>query len=527
MQGKKGQILFREYSQHQLLLLPPSLEELIDAHHPVRVVNEVVDKIDLKPLYAHYEGGGAPVFHPKMMLKVLIYGYLSNTYSSRRLEAACKENIHFMWLAGFCKPDHNTLNRFRTQSLAETLRPIFNQIVLLLVDEGLLSLQNAYIDGTKIEAQAGRYTFVWAKSVKNSRAKILNQLKELWDFSQKIAADELAAPAELDLKEISPQRLAQTVAQIDETLAKKIEEKQVPKEAIPKEITATLKKARKEWPAKLAELDKKEEILAGRGSYSKTDPDATFMRTKDDHLGNGQLKPCYNCQITTSEQFITHYTLHPNAGDTTTLIPHLTSFKESYNTLPKMVCADAGYGSEENYTLLKKEKITAVVKYNTYHKEKTKAWKADIFKTQNLVYNKATDTYTCPSGQPMAFKELITSSTSTGFKQITRLYEAQNCTGCPLRDKCFKAQEGNRKIEINPQMNALRARARKVLESKTGQYHRKKRCVEVESVFGNLKANHHFRRFALRSHAKVEIEFGLLSIAQNLRKTVQKRAQIG
>ena len=158
-------VAFKAYHQHQGMLLPPSLDELIGPDHPVRIVNQVLDKIDIDPLLKKYRGGGASSFHPRMLLKVLVYAYINNTYSSRKIEAALQENIHYMWLSGMSTPDHNTINRFRSDRLKEVLRQVFTQVVILLAEQGLLNIKELYTDGTKIEANANRYTFVWGNAI--------------------------------------------------------------------------------------------------------------------------------------------------------------------------------------------------------------------------------------------------------------------------------------------------------------------------------------------------------------------------
>ncbi len=180
--------VFKNYQPTQAFLLPPSLDELIDEQHPVRVVAQVIDQIDIDALMKKYKGGGASSYHPRMLLKTLVFAYISNIYSSRKIEAALKENIHFMWLAGMNKPDHHTVNRFRSERLRHVLQEVFSQVVLLLADAGHLSLKEVFTDGTKIEANANRYTFVWGKAIKTSRERIKTQLKELWAYTQKVAA---------------------------------------------------------------------------------------------------------------------------------------------------------------------------------------------------------------------------------------------------------------------------------------------------------------------------------------------------
>ncbi len=163
---------FKPYDQHQLLMLPPSLGELVPVGHPARVVNDVIDRIHIKPLMDAYEVRGTSSYHPLLLLKLLVYGYVSNIYSSRKLEAACKENVNFMWLTAMNYPDHNTISRFRSVRLKESLRNVFEQVVGLLAEEGLLSIEEIYTDGTKVESVANKYTFVWKKAIATNKEKM-------------------------------------------------------------------------------------------------------------------------------------------------------------------------------------------------------------------------------------------------------------------------------------------------------------------------------------------------------------------
>jgi transposase len=183
----RSKVVFKDYNFNQNLLLPPSLEELIDPNHPVRVVNQVVDNLNLDPILSNYDGGGCPAYHPRMMLKVLVYGYMTNRYSSRKIEEALQQNIHFMWLSGMSYPDHNTINRFRSERLKGLLKEVFSQVVHLLIDHGHITLKEAYLDGTKIEANANRYTFVWGKAIKYHRERIKGQLEDLWRYAEQVA----------------------------------------------------------------------------------------------------------------------------------------------------------------------------------------------------------------------------------------------------------------------------------------------------------------------------------------------------
>ena len=215
------QVKFKPYNQGQLMVLPPSFEDLIPSTHPARVVNQVIDKINLNPLMAKYKGGGTSSYHPRMLLKVLVYGYLCNLYSSRKIEAALQENIHFMWLSAMEKPDHNTINRFRSERMKEVIQEVFSQVVLMLVDSGHIDLQRVYTDGTKIEANANRYTFVWGNSIKNNKQRIKEQLEELWAYTQEIASEELKGTAPVNFTSINPETVRQTIEQIDQALKDK------------------------------------------------------------------------------------------------------------------------------------------------------------------------------------------------------------------------------------------------------------------------------------------------------------------
>jgi transposase len=290
--------VFKPYYQHQLMAFPPTFDELISKDHPVRVVSKIVDEIDLDPLLIKYKGGGCSSYNPRMLLKILIYGYLVNIFSSRKLEAAVQENIHLMWLSGMEKPDHNTINRFRSERLRGVIKKIFAQVVLLMVESGHVDLQKVYTDGTKIEANANRYTFVWGKSLNASKKRIAGQLNEFWQYTQKIAKQEMKDSTPTAFSATNPEQVRVAIDKIDQALrGQDVEPKNRQK----------LSYAKRHWVKKMQEYGEKEAILGERNSYSKTDPDATFMRMKEDHMQNGQLKPGYNVQISTNKQIITNY----------------------------------------------------------------------------------------------------------------------------------------------------------------------------------------------------------------------------
>ncbi len=508
--GKTLSVVFKSNHQHQGMLLPPDLSDLIAHNHPVRVVNDVLDKVDISALLREYKPGGTSSYHPRMLLKILVYAYINNVYSSRRIEESVRNHIHYMWLSGMSQPDHNTINRFRGQRLQKSLQPIFTQVVVLLCEEGLLSIKDLYTDGTKIEANANRYTFVWGKSIKHNKEKIKEQLNELWRYAQSVAAAELEDTDPSGFDKIDSEKVSKTIEKINKALKTK---------TVDKKVKQKLNYAKKHWPAALDRYSRQEAIMGtDRNSYSKTDPDATFMRMKEDHMKNGQLKPAYNVQLSTNNQFIASYSIHQQTTDTTALIDHLENHIGNFHDKPNNITADAGYGSEQNLQWLENKRITAYVKHNYFDQDQhTHSKNKRPYTVDKLHYDATTDVYYCPSGQPMKKIRSRQHKTRAGYVAAISSYQAGNCEGCPLRSECHQ-QKGNRVIDVNHNLNRLKAKADKRLKSKRGIAKRKQRCFDTEPVFANIKNNHHFKRFMLRGMEKVNVELGLVALAHNLRK---------
>ena len=504
---------FKEYNQDQLWLFPPSIDELVPQDHPVRIVDEIIEQIDLRELISTYRVEGKPGYHPKMLLKVLVYGYMDNIYSSRKIEKALKENINFMWISGRAQVDHNTIARFRSARLAGIFKDIFRQVVLLLAQQGLVSLKRVYTDGTKIESVAGRYTFVWGNSIKTNREKLSRQLEEMWEYAQSIADEEDKDPEPPEFKSIDPEKVKQTAQKISKIIKGKASQ-------VDPKTKAKARYIEKNFPPALQKYQQQEELLKGRNSYSKTDPEATFMRMKDDHMQNGQLKPGYNAQISTENQIVVNYTIHQDANDLHTLSGHLLEHEALYGQLPQELVADAGYGSEENYQLLEDKGVEPYVKYPSFNKEE-KLVKARTarkpFERDQLYYNALEDYYVCPMGQHMEYQYTMRSTTKSGLVQHTRLYKAKNCQGCPLRGMCHKGA-AERVVTRNALLEHYKARARERLLTEKGEELRKRRTADVEPTFAQIKHNRNFKRFTLKGLKKVEIEFGLHALAHNIKK---------
>jgi transposase len=471
----------------------------------------VVDQLNIDAVIKQYKGGGTTSYHPRMMIKILFYAYTNNIYSCRKIEKALQENIHFMWLSGHSAPDYRTINYFRGKRLKDQIQKLFAEVVRLLHDLNYLSLDVQYIDGTKIESAANRYTFVWKGAVEKNKAKLETKIEAvLHEISSQIKQDQSALSKDETPRPIDSGELRTRLAALNENV-----------KDIDKPTRKNIKKLEEDYLVRLEKYENQLEILGERNSYSKTDEDAVFMRLKDDHMQNGQLKPAYNTQISTDNQFITHYSIHQTAGDTTTLEEHLNGFEQQYGKQSKEVIADAGYGSEENYEMMEQKQIDAYVKYNYFHKEQKRAQKQNPFLVQNLYYNESENYFVCPMGQKLTHTGQGERKSRNGFISQVDYYEAKRCEGCPLRGMCHKSI-GNKKIEINHKLNEYKAKAREMLTSERGLFHRSKRPIEVEAVFGQLKSNNKFSRFTLRKMEKVNIEFGLMSIGHNLRKLAKK-----
>lgn len=503
-----AKVIFKSYNPNDSLLLPPCLGDYLPQNHKARVVSAIIDRLDISDIENGYKGGGTSSYNPRMLLKIIVYAYLNNVYSGRQMEKLLVENIAYMWLSGMQNPDFRTINIFRSRRLAGKFDSIFTQIVLLLHEEGLVSLDVQYIDGTKIESAANKYTFVWKGSTEKNKAKLETNVKSVLESAEKVLAMENAD----EEQELTAEEMAKRA----DNILNKMDQAGMSD----KKMRKAVEKVKTEKSVKMREYEEKLRTLGDRNSYSKTDPDATFMRMKEDAMNNGQTKPGYNIQIATESQFITNYDIFWRPTDQGTLIPFLESFKKRYAKQSKEVCADSGYGSEQNYEYMFGNGITPYVKYNMFHAEDKRSRRQNPFLVQNLYYNAEDDYFVCPMGQHMEHICDTTVKSDLGYESVTSLYRAQNCSGCPLRCMCYKGASDRRTIEVNHKNNAYRAEVRRLLTSERGLYHRSNRPIEPEAVFGDIKYNHGFKRFRLRSNEKVNVEFGLVALAHNIRKYI-------
>lgn len=508
-----AKLAIKSDNRKQNLLLPPSLDELVPENHMVRVVDAVIDRLDISDILSTYRGGGNSAFNPKMMLKVLVFAYLSNVYSSRRIEELLKRDIYFMWLAGMKRPDFRTINYYRGKRLKVGFDTVFTQVVRLLHEEGFVSLKVQYIDGTKIESVANKYTFVWRGSVEKYDARLKAKTEALLrqiEQNHAIEDKENPVPEELTAEEVTKR-------------VERIKEK-VDADNLGKEERKALKQIETDSVPRMNRYKEQLETMGSRNSYSKTDPDATFMRMKEDAMLNGQLKPGYNIQISTENQFITNFGIYQRPTDTLTMISYLESFKARYGMQSEEIVADSGYGSEENYEYMFSNGMTPYVKYNMFHVEQRRSYRNNPFRVSNLFYNPDDDFYVCPMGQKLKFIRQEKRYTASGYQQTVSVYRACRCEGCPLRGQCHKSKR-DRQIEVNHTLDDYKARARELLTSEQGIKHRSNRPIEPEAVFGQIKECGRFRRLRLKGLTGAKIDFGLKALAHNLRKLAQAWAK--
>ena len=501
-------------------LLPPSIEELIPEDHLVRVVNRVVDKIDIQPLMAKYVGGGSSAYHPRMMLKVLVYAYTQRVYSSREIAKALRENINYMWISGGNKPDFRSLNGFRGERMKDVIEEVFYAAVELLIEEGYIKLENYFVDGTKVEANSNKHRVVWAKSNRKYKERLREQVKDLLEEIERVNEEEEAEYGDRDLEElgdgheIDSERLQKKVDELNERLRQKPEDKAL-KQAVKKMETNYLPRQQK--------YEERDRNLAGRNSYAMSDEDATSMRMKEDRGAEKPWpKPAYNVQMGTENQFVVGFSLHQRAGDTSCFIPHMEGVRKHLGRLPDNTSGDAGYGSEENYAYLEQHRIGNYLKYNTFHREQIKHRKPELlrkkrFRSESFPYDEHKDEFICPADKRLTYRETRNYTTQNGYQTERRYYECDHCADCPLKPECTRAK-GNRRIQMSFRLRNFRAQARNNLLSEEGQILRSKRATEVETVFGQIKHNQAFRRFMLRGLEKTTTEWGLLCLAHNMKK---------
>lgn len=519
--NKITQVDYTVYEPGYQLKLPIETEILIPNDDPVRLLNAVVERMNISEIMRSYSRFGRIEYSPRILLKILLYGYVRGIYSSRKLEQACKENINFMYLLeGNTVPDHNTINRFRSKYFVGHETGILEQMTALLMEWGFVSMDAVFIDGTKIEANANRYTFVWKNGVLKSRDKLIEKIIRELPALVKESGVSWRIPSEIKIHHLKKflKRLRQKAKDEAIEFVYGKGSRKTPLQRIVETV--------EDWINKLKKYTNDLHLCGERNSYCKTDTDATFMHMKEDHMKNGQLKPGYNVNVATSEEFIIGNYISSDRNDVHTLIPFM-NYLNRYAI--GNIVVDSGYESEENYCYFENLNTELYVKPANHEQKKKKKYRTDISRKENLEYDPDRDCYICAAGKEITPDYLKHSKSKTGFEIETTVYSCKDCTGCPLKEKCIKAggskkplAERNKVLHVSKRFQAQREEMEQKITTEKGALLRVNRSIQAEGVFAMIKEDMNFRRFMLRSSIKVEVEWTLLSLAYNILKLHHK-----
>ena len=526
--------MYKDYITGQTALTL-NLDFAIPSNHLANAISWFVDSIPEDVLLGDPAKTGRPAYHPAMMLKILLFAYSRRVFSGRKIELMLEENLPMMILADQQKISYHTINNFRSSSHAnELVKKSFIYFTNLLVDEGLINEGAVFIDGTKIEADANRYTFVWRKAVEKYHDKLKGQAVEAYD---ELIAQEVVKEMNKEMNKEKVQtsqglaELAQETEAEIEKLTKEIEQEPKaipggsPRKARRRGLKKLLHKLKKDYVPRMKKYEEAEKIFAGRNSYSKTDHDATFMHMKEDHMKNGQLKPGYNIQAATTDQYVVDYALYPNPTDFKTLEP----FLDQMTVLDKFdkIVADAGYGSEYNYSMLEEKYPDQkyFIPYTMYEKEQSRKYKNDPSKLSNWYYNEKDDYYIDHLGVRFNFKYYSQrKDRSTGQVRDFKVYEADEFQLTPELEQLAKTASGRqRQVRYNPNWQYLKEKAKEVLQSEEGKHIYGMRKYDVEPVFGHLRNVFGMRRTHLRGKKKVETDIGIVFMMMNISKYWNRR----
>jgi len=491
---------------------------MIPADDSVRLLNAILERMDYKRLQAAYSRLGRIERSPISLFKVVVYGYMNGIYSSRKLEQACRRDINFMYLLGRePAPDHATIARFRSKRLADVMEDLFSQLVELLAEAGELSLCSVFLDGTKLEANANRYTFVWKKTTQKKEDKLQEKMKEELPKLASQFGLRFYVGEKIRVKELKKLRKRLYALKGDEEF---VQGKGKRKSPLQKAIETV-----ENYLARLKQYNDYNHSFGERNSFSKTDRDATFMRMKEDHMKNGQLKPAYNVTLAVDAEYIVGIMASQERSDMGTFIPMMEKLRPLGYTKP---VADAGFESEENYTWCEENGQLAFIKPANHDQEKTKKYKSDIGKRENMIYDAENDTYICHAGYRLQATYEKKSKSKAGYPLVTTVYSCTQCAGCPHKTKCIKGasktplEERNKNLYVSKNFQRQRQEMESRINTEEGILLRINRSIQVEGAFGILKQDMGFRRFLLRGQAKVQTELFLLAMAFNINKLHNK-----
>ena len=506
------------------MVLPLNLETFIASDDKVRLLSQFVEELDLTDLVRSYDRIRKNTATPRQMLKIVLYAAMNRLYSSRDIETACKRDINFMFLLeGSPAPDHATIARFKYLHFSEVSEKYLAAMSEWLYLGGEISGKDIFIDGTKIESCANRYTFVWKKSVTKNQAKLMEKAVSLVEQCEEVHAVKVVHDGTVTLHKLKKLR---------KKLYKLKEEESITfvhgigkrKSQLQKDIELL-----ESYIGKLKEYTKHIHVCGDRNSYSKTDPDATFMRMKEDHMLNGQLKPAYNLQHGVDSEYIVWLTISQKTTDTNTLIPFIQSMESHLGFKYTNIVADAGYESEENYVFIEKNGQLAFIKPSNYEISKTRKYKKDIGRVENMEYDAEADSYICSNGKNLKASKVRNHKTASGYKREVTVYTCEDCSGCPYKSSCIKGnncrtpmEERNKRLDVAKTFLEKREQSLERITSEEGCRLRMNRSIQAEGSFSETKEGMGFRRYLSRGKKNVLAESIIVAMARNINKLHQK-----
>lgn len=492
-----------------------STETYLPDDSKVFLVCNIVDNMDLEPILCTLSRKGRkPAVDPVTMLKIMLFSYSTGIYSCRKIEEFCKYDIRAMYiLGGRSAPDHSTICRF-FHLIEDHTEGILTQFVMMLLEDGHVDLKSIYIDGTKIESFAGRYTFVWRKATEKYCEKLRLRTAMELGLDGNTPLEEVKGTLRHRFNQVRNECKKQKIVFVH-GIGKRKTELQRQYEYFDEVLT------------KFSKYSEYLEIMGDRNSFSKTDPDATFMRMKDDHMRNGQLKPAYNIQAASNGAFIVGVMGINRANDLNALVPFVNQLMGPYSGYMERIVADAGYESEENYLFLRDKNLESYIKPANYEQKKTRKFKKDIGRRENMKYLEKSDAYLCADNKLLIRQRDRNQKTITGYIKTTREYRCFDCTDCSLKKECIKSRKENptyfsKTIRFSQTFEEMREISQKNIMSDEGIEERINRSIQAEGVFSKMKDGMNYVRFRHRSMKKVVADTILVALGININKLDSK-----
>lgn len=487
-----------------------NVDTIIPEDNKVRLVCNIVERMNLEPLFSTYSHRGRkPILDPVTFLKVLLFCFSEGIFETRKIEDFCKYDIRGRYIIGNGKaPDHSTISRFQNQ-LVNRMNDILTEFVEILIKDGHLDLKSIYIDGTKIESVANRYSFVWKKTIEKNQEKLRLKMIEELGMSEKSKLSKVIAMVEAEFNLIRLDCKKKKIEFVYGKGKRKTEEQR--KYEHLKEVSERFKTYKIHL-----------EIMGERNSYSKTDHDATFMRMKEDYMLNGQLKPAYNIQLETSGAFIIGVMGSQKAADMHTLKPFLEQILPTYGKHIESLCADAGYESVENYTYLGERSIKSYIKPANQHTKNRRKTKNDIGRKENMKYIEGEDAYECKAGKKLIRGKDRLRISQSGYEDKVRVYTCYECMGCEYSSQCIKSRTNQnpwkKTIAYSPLFEKYRKESENNIESEEGINQRINRSIQSEGAFSKIKDGLGYSRFRHKGMKKVIADIIMVSMGVNINK---------